>query len=187
LLDRVDPKDLSLFAPGLANEEGSGTLTKTHPEETIRLELSEFGGARSVRSTLADKRGLSTSIAESLGSLGLGIVVMAVAAVGIGAAFNYGQDSSAQSTLDGVKSAQVLYKAKNNTFGDAPGLTTGQDPALNKTSPHLNIVNSTTDYCAAMKSDSMFPNTYWMTARTGQVTTTKPTLAQSGVTCPDPL
>lgn len=160
-------------------------MTKTHPEETIRPDLSEFGEPRSARSILADKRGLSTSIPESLGALGLGIVVLTLAGVGIGAAFNYGQDSGAQSTLDAVKSAQVLYQAKNSTYGDVAALTTGQDPALNKTSPHLAIAESTTDYCAAIKSDSMFPASYWITARNGQISTTKPTSA--GVTCPDPL
>lgn len=161
-------------------------MTKTHPEVTIRPDLSEFGEPRSARSILADKRGLSTSIPESLGALGLGIVILATAGVGIGAAFNYGQDSSAQQTLDAVKAAQVLYQAKNTTYGDVAALTTGTDPALNKTNPHLNIVKSTTDYCAAIKSDSLFPASYWITARSGQVSTTKPA-ATGGVTCPDPL
>lgn len=80
-------------------------MTKTHQEATIRPDLGEFGEPRSARAILADNRGLSTSVAESLGALGLGIVVLGTLAVGIGAAFNYGQDSGAQSTLDGVKSA----------------------------------------------------------------------------------
>ncbi|MEO3931413.1 hypothetical protein WMO79_01180 [Micrococcaceae bacterium Sec7.4] len=162
-------------------------MTKAHQEATIRPDLSEFGEPRSARSILADKRGLSTSIPESLGALGLGIVVLGTLAVGIGAAFNYGQDSGAQSTLDAVKSAQVLFQARNASYGDVPGLTTGQDPALPKSNPHLAIAKNATDYCAAMKSDSMFPNSYWVTARTGTVTNTKPALAQSGVACPDPL
>lgn len=162
-------------------------MTKTPQEATIRPDLSASGGPRSAGSVLADNRGLSTSITESLGALGLGIAVLAVGAVGVGAAWNYGQDSGAQSTLDGVKSAQVLYQGKNATYGDVPALTTGQDPALPKSNPHLAIVKSNTDYCAAIKSDSMFPSSYWVTARTGGVSSTKPALAQSGVACPDPL
>jgi len=162
-------------------------LTKTHNAGITRPELSGLGGAASARSVLADKRGLSTSVPETLGAVGIGIVVLSLTAVGIGAAFNYAQDSGAQATLDAVKSAQVLYQAKNASYGDVPGLTTGQDPALPKSNPHLAIAKSNTDYCAAVKSDSMFPNSYWVTARTGQVTTTKPALAQSGVACPDPL
>jgi hypothetical protein len=165
-------------------------LTKTHPEVTIRPELSEFGEARSALSTLKDKRGLSTSIPESLGALGLGIIVLATAGIGIGAAFNYGQDSSAKSTLDAVQSAQVLYQGKNATYGDVAALTTGTDPALPKTQSHLNIVKSATDYCAAIKSDSMFPASYWVTARSGELFTTKAAAqakVPTGMTCPDPL
>lgn len=162
-------------------------MLKNHSDAVIRTDLSEFGEPRSARSTLADKRGLSTSIAESLGSLGLGIVVLATAGIGIGAAYNYGQDSSAKSTLDAVKSAQVLYQAKNSSFADVAALTGGTDPALPKGAASLNIVKTVTDYCAAIKSDSMFPASYWMTARSGQVLTAKPAVTAAGVTCPDPL
>jgi hypothetical protein len=161
-------------------------LFKTHPDTTIRPELDGLGAPRSAGSTLADKRGLSTSIPESLGALGLGVLVLSALGVGIGAAYNYGQDGSAQNTLDAVKSAEILNQARTGTFGDLPTLTTGTDPALTQTAPSLVITSAARDYCAAIQSHSMFGPSYWITARSGKVLNAKPDATTAGVTCPDP-
>lgn len=162
-------------------------MLKTHSEEIITPELNGFGEPISTGSVLADKRGLSTSLSESLGSLALGILVIAGLAVGIGAAYNYGQDSSAKSNLDAVKSAQILHQGKTGTFGDISALSTGEDPALTKTAPSLAVTVGDRNFCAAIESGSMFKTNYWLTSKTGEVLTTKPTPAEAGVTCPDPI
>lgn len=161
-------------------------MSKQHPEETIRPDLNEFGGPRSLRSVLTDKRGLSTSVPEALGAIGLGIFVIGVGAVGLGAAWNFGQDSGAQTALEGVKGAQVLYQSKNSAFGDVAALTTGQDPALKNAPTSLAIAATDKNYCAAVKSSGMFSPSYWITAKSGKVLNTKPDAATAGVTCPDP-
>lgn len=161
-------------------------MINTHPDTTIRPDLSGIGEPLSARAVLTDKKGLSTSLSESLGALALGVLVLTGLAVGVGAAYNYGQDSSAKQTLDAVKSAQVLNQARTGAFGDVLALTAGQDPALTKTTPSLAIVKTDKDYCAAVKSGSMYSPSYWLTAKSGKVLETKPTATEAGVTCPDP-
>lgn len=162
-------------------------LSKTHPEATTQPEPKESAGdPLSAREVLADKRGVSTSISESLGSIGLGVAVMTLLAVSIGAAWNYGMDSSAKSTLDSVKSAQVLYKAKTGSYGDVSKLTTGQDAALSKSSDELKIAADDKNYCAAIESTSMFSPSYWVTAKSGELLSEKPTTEAAGIACPDP-
>lgn len=159
-------------------------LFKTHQDETVRPDSDDLGEPQSAQAVLTDKRGLSTSIAESLGSLGIGVLVLVGLAIGIGAAWNYGQDSSAKSTLDSVKSAEVLHKAKTGSYGTVADLTTGADPALTSASENLKIAATETDYCAMVKSRSMTGPTFWMTAKTGKILEAAPTAAEAGVACP---
>ncbi|MFJ2662649.1 hypothetical protein [Arthrobacter koreensis] len=159
-------------------------LFKTHPDVTPGPDTNDLGEPQSAHALLTDKRGLSTSIAESLGSIGLGVLLLVGLTVGIGAAWNYGQDSTAKSTLDSVKSAQVLQKAKTGSYGTVENLTDGADPALTSVSDDLKITASETDYCAVVKSRSMTGPTYWMTAKTGKVLDAAPSAAEAGVTCP---
>lgn len=165
-------------------------LSNTHPEATpeaaVRTEHDETGGTLSTRTVLADKRGVSTSIIESLGSIGLGIVLMVGIAFAVGAGLNYGHDSSAKSTLDAVKSAEVLYKAKTGSYGDKEMLTTGQDAALTKSSDDLVINANDKNYCAATESGSMFSPSYWVTAKSGELLEEMPTEAEAGIACPNP-
>lgn len=164
-------------------------MFKPSATKTDHPELSEFNEHQSMQAVLANKRGLSTSIAESLGALALGILVVTALALGLGAAYNYGQDSTAKASLDAVKSAQTLHQAKSGSFGDKDALTTGDDPALTKTSKSLAIVVGDRNYCAAVESGSMFKTKYWVTGKTGEIKQgpTKPTEAEAGVACPDPI
>lgn len=166
-------------------------LFNTHPDESVHQDLSELGEPLSARAVLADKRGLSTSLAESLGSLGLGVLVMAGIAVGIGAAYNYGQDSSAKSTLDSVKAAEVLHKAKTGSYANAELLTTGADPALTKSSADLVINANEKDYCAVVTSRSLGGPSFWLTGRDGKVYETIDAANAAGtlpgkIACPAP-
>ncbi|MCI4659782.1 hypothetical protein, partial [Cryobacterium zhongshanensis] len=67
-------------------------------------DLCEIGGPSSTMDVLRGKKGLSTSISESLGALVIGVLVLAGIGVAIGASYNYSQDSNAKSSLEAVKS-----------------------------------------------------------------------------------
>ena len=161
-------------------------LSNTHPEATTRQAPDESTEPLSARSVLADKRGISTSITESLGAIAMGIAAMVGITVAIGFAINYAQDSSAKSTLDAVKSAEILHKSKTGSYGDQNMLTTGQEPALSKSSEDLMIVADEKNYCAAIESSSMFSPSYWVTSKSGELLEEKPTTEAAGIACPDP-
>ena len=144
--------------------------------------LAQLSGARSTRAVLSNKRGISTSITESLGGITIGILVMAAAGVGVAAAYNIGQDSTAKSALDAISPAQTIVQNRTGSFGDLAALTTGVDPAMTGTPAFLAINATATNYCAVIKSKSMFPKTYWITAKSGKVLDAAPT--ETGNTCP---
>ncbi|MCI4659536.1 hypothetical protein, partial [Cryobacterium zhongshanensis] len=101
---------------------------------------------------------------------------------------NYSQDSNAKSSLEAVKSAQVLYQAKNASFGDVTALTGGTDPALSASAPNVVIASNATSYCAIVKSGSMFGGFSWITSQSSKITSggTAPALTgvTGAVTCP---
>lgn len=152
------------------------------------MDLAQLPGIQSTRKLLTEKHGLSTSISESLGALVIGVLVLAGIGVGIGAAYNYSQDSNAKSSLEAVKSAEVLYQAKNAAFGDVAALTGGNDPALSSSAPNVTITATTINYCAVVKSGSMFTKNYWVSSVSGKILDVFPStvaLGQPvGVTCP---
>ncbi|MET0886649.1 MAG: hypothetical protein ABWX92_09385 [Mycetocola sp.] len=139
--------------------------------------LSELGGRKSIKSVLSSKLGLSTSLPETLGALAIGVIVLGGIGFGIGAGYNYTQDSSAQSTLDVVKSGQALIQSKTGSFGDKADLTTGNPAAVTSDQGKWDVAVSATgtNYCAASKSGSMDGLTYYITSKNTKVTTTKPT------------
>ena len=151
-------------------------------------QFTELGGRPSVLQVIRGKKGLSTSISESLGALVIGVLVLAGIGVGIGAAYNYTQDGAAKSTLDAVKSAETLHQSRSGSFGDASALTTGEDPALSQTPTNLaiNVGAGGINYCAMVKSQSMFTKNYWITSKSGKILETVPTGAEltAGMTCP---
>lgn len=159
-------------------------MSKATSDVTGGLVLQDFDEQGSAKPTLSNKRGLSASIPEILGAIAIGVVVLATTGFGIAAGYNYSQDSSAQSLLDSVKSAQTLYQSKNQTFGQLTDLTSGTPAALDGSPTNVAIAATATDYCAVSKSGSMGGTEYWITAKSGKVVTTAPTLAQSGVACP---
>jgi hypothetical protein len=147
-------------------------------------ELSMPATRRGFMSTLRDKKGLSTSISESLGALAMGVMVLALVGVGIGAGYNYSQDASAKSSLDAVQSAEVLHQARAGAYGTDTQLTAGADPAMSSLPANLKIAASTTNYCAVVKSGSMFPKTYWVISKSNKILEAAPALADSVVACP---
>jgi hypothetical protein len=161
-------------------------LSKATPGLIEYPDLVDGGAPQSAKAVLRNKRGISTSISESLGSIIIGVVVLAAVGVAIGAGYNYSQDSSAKSTLDGVKSAEVIYQGRVGSYGSAADLTGGTDPALSSVSTNLVINSTATNYCAIVKSASMFPSYSWITSRSGKVLTALPTGVDlpAGVTCP---
>jgi hypothetical protein len=153
----------------------------------INPDLCEVGGGSSVMDVLRGKKGLSTSISESLGALVIGVLVLAGIGVGIGAAYNYSQDSNAKASLDAVKSAEVLYQAKNAKFGIITDLTGGTDPALSSSAPNVKIVATDINYCAIVKSGSMFAKNFWITSQDGEILTAAPSATDQtalGLACP---
>jgi hypothetical protein len=160
-------------------------LSKALSTEIDPLAISDLAGPQSAQSVLANKRGLSASLPEVLGAVGISIAVLAGAAFGIGYGVNYSQDAKAKSVLDSVKSAQVSYQGKNDTFGTLAQLTTGDTPPLTDTPDHFAIAASATNYCAVIKSGSMSGPTFWITAKSGKILETAPAAGAAGdVTCP---
>jgi hypothetical protein len=150
-------------------------------------ELSELGGSQSVKSVLRSKRGLSTSLPETLGALAIGVIVLGGIGFGIGAGYNYTQDSNAQATLDVIKSGQALVQSKTGSFAaDKAALTTGDPAAVTTDAGNWKVNGTATNYCAISKSGSMSGTTYWMTAKSGKILTTLPTgpTLLGDATCP---
>jgi len=145
---------------------------------------SGLGDQSSAAAVLTNKRGLSASLPEVLGAIGISLAVLATVGLGIGAAVNFGNDSSAKGALESVKSAQLLYQAEKGTFGTLEQLTAGDTPALTGAGS-VKVSATATNYCAVVKSTSMSAPTFWITAKSGKLLTTAPTAAQLGdVTCP---
>lgn len=138
----------------------------------------------SAASVLRSKRGLSASLPEVLGAVGVGIAILAGVGFGIGAAVNYGNDSSAQGSLEAVKSAQLLYQGQTGTFGTLEQLTKGDPPALTSAGA-VKVAATATNYCATVKSTSMAGTQFWITAKSSKVLKVKPDAALLGdVVCP---
>ena len=154
-----------------------------HPE-------SAFSAPASARKVLGDKRGLSASLPEVLGAVAVSIAILAAAGFGIGAAINFGQDSSAKGVLDSISAAQTLHQSKTGGFGTLAELTTagtGGTPALTETPDNASIAVSTDkrNFCAVIESGSMAHTKYWVTGKNGKIYEgTAPTAAVAGVTCP---
>lgn len=135
-----------------------------------------FAEPRTPTAILKEKRGLSASLPEVLGAVGISILVLGLAGFGIGAGINFSQDSGAKSTLESVKSAQILQQTKTNEFGDLAALTSGEAPALS--SKPDNVAIKTWDegrnYCAFIESTSMSRTKYWITSKGGKVVEENP-------------
>lgn len=143
-----------------------------------------------IREALTSKRGISFSLTESLGSVGLWLLGAAVVGVGVGAAITFGQDSGAKGALDSVKSAQILQQSKTGKFGSKTDLTKSDatnKAALTSDPSKIDIWVSADgqNYCAVSTSASVFAPSYWLTAKDGKVSETKPT--EAGTTCPAPV
>lgn len=145
-----------------------------------------FAESRTPSAVLKDKRGLSASLPEVLGAVGIGILVLGLAGFGIGAGINFSQDSGAKSTLESVKSAQILHQTQSNTFGTLAELTGGESPALSTKPDNVNITVSADgrNYCAIVESGSMAHTKYWITSKDGKVVEAAPDAAAAGVACP---
>lgn len=160
-------------------------MSKATSDVTEDLTITGLGGTQSAKAVLTNKLGLSASLPEVLGAIAIGIAVLVGAGFGIGAGVNYSQDSKAQSALESVKSAEVLYQSKNQSFGALTDLTTGDTPALTSTPKNLAITATATNYCAVIKSGSMSGTVYYLTAKSGEISTTLPTNT-GDATCPSP-
>jgi len=143
---------------------------------------------RTLTQVLKDKRALSASLPEVLGAIVISVIVLGLVGAGIGAGIAFAQDSGAKATLESVKSAQLLYQAKNGgVFGDLDALTAGEAPALTGDVANVRIALSddNRNYCAFAQSGSMFGTTYWLTAKTGTILEAAPT--DLGFACPTSL
>ncbi|WP_311245424.1 MULTISPECIES: hypothetical protein [unclassified Microbacterium] len=164
----------------------------TAPTDLMIEDFSEapVGFLSRTRAAVSNKRGLSASLSEVLGAVGISVAVLALATVGVGAAITFGQNSSAQTELESIKSAQVLYQSTHGSFGTLEQLTTATDTsaaALTTLPDKVAIVLSDdlTNYCAVSTSASMFAPSYWMTAKSGKVIPDTPP-SDGGVLCPAP-
>jgi hypothetical protein len=110
---------------------------------------------------------------EALGALVIGVLILAGISVSVGTAHNYSQDEDAQSVLHAVKSAETLHQVKTNNYGNVAALTAGTDPALSTTPDNLviEVSDEGLNYCAMVTSTSMSAPSYWLTSRSGQVST----------------
>jgi len=141
-------------------------------------------GRKSIKSVLTDKHGLSASLPEVLGAVGISIFILAAAGFGIGAGVNFSQDATAKGTLDSVKAAQVLQHSKTGAYGDVDALKAGDSPALTQTSDSLKIAASDNNYCAAVKSGSITGTVFYLNAKTGEITEDKDAADAGGIDCP---
>ena len=142
------------------------------------------GGMHSAAAVLKSKAGLSTSLTESLGSIGLGVLVLGLVGAGIAVGVNFTRDAGAKDSLNSVKSAETIYQGANDVFGDLDALTSGETPALTNKPDNLKVAATDTNYCAVVKSKSMTGPTFWMTGKSGKILTAAPTTAEAGVACP---
>lgn len=161
----------------------------TAPTDLMTENFSEapVGFLSRTRAAVSNKRGLSASLSEVLGAVGISVAVLALAGFGVGAAITFGQDSSAKSELESVKSAQVLYQSQHGSFGTLEDLTKASDTAgaaLTSTPDKFAIAVSPdgTNYCAVSTSGSMFAPSFWLTAKSGKISDTK--LTDGGIDCP---
>lgn len=154
-----------------------------------------FGGLlaapRKALTVLKEKRGLSASLPEVLGAVGIGILLLGLVGFGIGAGINFAQDSGAKGALESVKSAQLLHQSKTNAFGSLEELTTadGTGAAALSVKPDNVTITVSADkrnYCALVVSGSMGHTPFWVTAKTGKIVDKEPTAAEAGVACPKP-
>lgn len=144
----------------------------------------DFSGSLSPKGILLNKDGISASLTEVLGAVGISIGIMAAAAFGIGAGINFSQDGKAKSSLNAISAAETLYKSNNDTYGDIDALTSGDAPALTQKTDKMKITVSDTNYCAVVKSTSMTGGSFWVTAKSDAILKEAPTAAEAGVTCP---
>ena len=142
-------------------------------------EIGEFQGASAV---LRSKNGFAASLMEVVGAILLGVILLGGTGVAIGAAINSGRDGQAKSSLDAVKSAQIVQQSKTQAYGTYEALTTGADPAMTKTAENIKVNATATNYCAGVKSTSLTGPTYWITARNATPVETMPT--DAGLACP---
>lgn len=135
--------------------------TFIHPSNA---ELVEPGPVRDV---LQSRRGLSASLPEVLGAVGISILVLGLAGFGIGAGINFAQDSGARASLESVSAAEVLHQTKTGDFGSLDELTTGDSPALTSKPDNIRLflTDDRRDYCAAVESGSMSRKQFVIGAR----------------------
>jgi len=155
-------------------------------KDILRNRLAPLGETVTPAAVLSDKRGLSASLPEVLGAVGISILVLGLAGFGIGAGINFAQDSGAKSTLESVNAAQILHQTKNNTFGGLDDLTAGDSPALSSTPDNVGIHTSQDgrNYCAIIESGSMSHTKFWITSKDGKVVDKMPDMQQYGLSCP---
>ena len=146
---------------------------------------------RKLITVLKDRRGLSASLPEVLGAVGIGILLLGLVGFGIGAGINFAQDSGAKAALESVKSAQLLHQSKTNTFGNLDALTKGDPPALAGTTDNMviDVAPDGRNYCALVESRSMLKTKYWIYAKSSKAVEATPTgqppaAATVGMTCP---
>lgn len=154
-----------------------------------------LAGPRKLITVLKDRSGLSASLPEVLGAIGIGILLLGLVGFGVGAGISFAQDSGAKSTLESIKSAQILHQTKTNSYGTLDALTTataaGATPALTA-KPDNAVVKVSPDgrnYCAFVESTSMMHTQYWLTSASGKVLDKAPLAADlpTGLTCPTAL
>lgn len=133
--------------------------------------LEPDGASRPTREILQSKRGLSASLPEVLGAVGISILVLGLAGFGIGAGINFAQDSGARSTLESVSAAEILHQTKTGDFGTLDDLVAGDSPALTSKPDNIRLflTDDRRDYCAAVESGSMGRNQFVIGARGGVV------------------
>lgn len=147
------------------------------------VKTTDLTSRRSLKDTLSNKDGISASLPEVLGAVGISIGILAAAAFGIGSAWNFGQDSTAQGTLESVKSAQLILQADTGKFGNKSGVETATSGGtkLLTTVPaeaDLKVATSTDgrNYCASIKSMGMTSQVFYISSNDGKVSKTKPTV-----------
>lgn len=148
-----------------------------------------LAGPRKALAVLKDKKGLSASLPEVLGAVGIGILLLGLVGFGIGAGISFAQDSGAKGTLESVKSAQLLHQTKTEKFtADVKSFTDTNPPALSGDVSNLKMTVSADgrNFCAGIESTSMAHTKFWINSKTGKITEgdTPPTATVAGVACP---
>lgn len=163
----------------------------------IDLNPVELGAPKTARSVLKDKLGLSASLPEVLGAVAVSIGVLAAAGFGIGAAINYGQDSTAKGILESVKSAQVLHQSKDANALFAPDLDTLLDAAATggtaaltgePSQKHkLTAIDGGRDYCMTIESGGLSHALFYIKGSEGTVKGYNAASLPAGCTAPAPV